>query len=116
VRVQGLVSIVKLVAMLQEYTTEGQRSFVRFLWAKGLNAKDIHKETFPVYGGRCLAPTDFHLLGPLKNHRDGKHFADDKEAGREVRKWVRQQSEDFYAAGFDALITQGDECINVGGG
>jgi hypothetical protein len=22
------------------------------LWAKGLNAKDIHKEIFPVYGGK----------------------------------------------------------------
>jgi hypothetical protein len=25
------------------------------LWAKGLNAKDIHKEMFPVYGGMCLS-------------------------------------------------------------
>jgi hypothetical protein len=25
------------------------------LWAKGLNAKDIHKEIFPVYGGKCLS-------------------------------------------------------------
>jgi hypothetical protein len=25
------------------------------LWAKGLNAKDIHKEMFPVYGGKCLS-------------------------------------------------------------
>jgi hypothetical protein len=24
------------------------------LWAKGLDAKDIHKEMFPVYGGKCL--------------------------------------------------------------
>jgi hypothetical protein len=29
-------------------TAEEQRSVVRFLWAKGLNAKDIHKEMFPV--------------------------------------------------------------------
>jgi hypothetical protein len=27
---------------------------VRFLWAKGLTAKDIYKEMFPVYGGKCL--------------------------------------------------------------
>jgi hypothetical protein len=32
-----------------------QRSDVRFLWARGLNAKDIHKEMFPVYGGKCLS-------------------------------------------------------------
>jgi hypothetical protein len=33
----------------------------------------------------------------------GKHFADEEEAETEVRKWLRQQSKDFYAAGFDAL-------------
>jgi hypothetical protein len=37
------------------YTTEEQRSVVRFLWVKRLNAKDIHKEMFPVYGGKCLS-------------------------------------------------------------
>jgi hypothetical protein len=26
-----------------------------FLWATGLSAKDIHKEMFPVYGGKCLS-------------------------------------------------------------
>jgi hypothetical protein len=25
------------------------------LWAKGLNAKDIHREMFPVYGGNCFS-------------------------------------------------------------
>jgi hypothetical protein len=34
--------------------TEEQCSVVRFLWAKGLNAKDIHEEMFPIYGGKCL--------------------------------------------------------------
>jgi hypothetical protein len=41
-----------------------------------------------------------------------KRFADDEE----VRKWLRQQSEDFYAAGFDALVKRLDKCISVGGG
>jgi hypothetical protein len=40
-----------MVTVLEEYTTEEQRSLVRFLWAKGLNVKDIRKEMFPVYGG-----------------------------------------------------------------
>jgi hypothetical protein len=34
----------------------------------------------------------------------------------EVRKLLRQQSEDFYAAGFDALVKRWDKCISVGGG
>jgi hypothetical protein len=34
----------------------------------------------------------------------------------EVWKWLRQQSKDFYAAGFDALVEQWDKSINVSGG
>jgi hypothetical protein len=34
----------------------------------------------------------------------------------EARKWLRQQPEDFCAAGFDAIIKRWDMCINVGGG
>jgi hypothetical protein len=37
---------------------------------------------------------------------------DETEAG----KWVRQQSKNFYAAGFVALVKRWDKCINVGGG
>jgi hypothetical protein len=44
--VQRLVLVVKMVTMLEECTNENQCSIVRFLWAKGLNAKDIHKEMF----------------------------------------------------------------------
>jgi hypothetical protein len=25
------------------------------MWAEGLNAKDIHKEMFVIYGGKCLS-------------------------------------------------------------
>jgi hypothetical protein len=34
----------------------------------------------------------------------------------QVQKWLRQQSKDFYAAGFDALVKPWHKCINVGGG
>jgi hypothetical protein len=43
-----------MATVLAKYTTEKERTVV-FLWAKGLNAKDIHKEMFPVYGGKCLS-------------------------------------------------------------
>jgi hypothetical protein len=52
--VQWLVSVVRMASVLEECSTEEQHSDVRFLWAKGLNAKDIHREMFPVYGGKCL--------------------------------------------------------------
>jgi hypothetical protein len=38
-----------------------------------------------------------------------KRLADDGEVETEVRKWLRQQSERFYAAGFDALVKQWDD-------
>jgi hypothetical protein len=41
-------------------TTEDQRPVVCFLWTKGLNAKDILKEIFPLYGGKCLSRKAFH--------------------------------------------------------
>jgi hypothetical protein len=62
-----------------------------------------------------LASGDFRLFGPLQNHLRCRRFADE-EVETEVQKWLRQQSEDFHAAGFDALIKRWDEYINVGGG
>jgi hypothetical protein len=41
--VQRLVSVVKMATVLEEYTNKDHHSVMRFLWAKGLNAKDIHK-------------------------------------------------------------------------
>jgi hypothetical protein len=34
----------------------------------------------------------------------------------QVRKWLRQHSEDFYDAGFEAPVKRWDKCISVGGG
>jgi hypothetical protein len=49
-----------MMTVLDEYTAEEQRSVLRFLWAKGLNAKDIHKEMFPVYAVKCLSQIAVH--------------------------------------------------------
>jgi hypothetical protein len=49
-----------MVTMLEECNTEEQHSVVRFLWEKGLGAKDIHIETFPVHGGKCLSHKAVH--------------------------------------------------------
>jgi hypothetical protein len=55
---------------------------VRVLLENGLNAEDIHKEIFRVYGGECLFCKAVHNW--VENR--GKHFADDEEFGTEVRK------------------------------
>jgi hypothetical protein len=46
--------------VLEKNTTEQQCSVVRFLWTKGLTAKDIHKVMFPVYSGKCLSHKAVH--------------------------------------------------------
>jgi hypothetical protein len=60
--VHRLVSVVKLATVLEDCTTEGQHSVMRlFLWVKELNAKDIHKEMFYVYGGKYLSLKEVHI-------------------------------------------------------
>jgi hypothetical protein len=49
-----------MTIVLEECNTEEQRSVVRSLWAKGLNANDIHKEMIPVYGRKCLLRKAVH--------------------------------------------------------
>jgi hypothetical protein len=82
---------------------------VRFFWAGGLNAKYIYKEIFSIYKGQCLSCEAVH-------NWSGKCFSDDENVENEVRKWLRQQSKDFYAAGFDALVKRWEKCISVRGG
>jgi hypothetical protein len=55
-------------------------------------------------------------LSRIAFHLGGKRLADDEEIEKEVQKWLRQQSKDFYVAVFDALLKHWDKCINVGGG
>jgi hypothetical protein len=62
-----------------------------FLRAKGLNAKDINKEMFPVYGGKCLSGKAVHNWVD-KFSQGRSEFADDET---DVRKWLRKQSKDF---------------------
>jgi hypothetical protein len=92
-----------------EYATEKQRPLMCFLSA-GLSAKDIHKEMFPVYCGKCLSRKAVHNWVEKR----GKRCADDEGVETDVRKWLRQQSIGFYAAGFDALVKRCDERIDAG--
>jgi hypothetical protein len=76
-------------------TTEKQSSVVRFC-----GQKDIDKEMFPVYGGKCLSRKAVNRW--VEKFSEGSWKVADDET--EVHKWLKQQSKDFYAAGFDALV------------
>jgi hypothetical protein len=50
-----------MATMLEEhYYRRAAFRYAFFLWVKGLNTKDIHKEMLPVYGGRCLSRKAVH--------------------------------------------------------
>jgi hypothetical protein len=53
------------------------------LWKKGLKCKDIHKEMFPVYGGKCLSHKAVHNLVEKFSHERSK-VADEARPGAEV--------------------------------
>jgi hypothetical protein len=67
-----------------------------FLCAEGLNAKDIHEEMLPIYGGKCLSRKAASI--------GSRSSLKDDEVETELRKWLRQQSKDFCVAGFGALV------------
>jgi hypothetical protein len=70
-----------MATVLEECTTEDQCSVVRFV-GKRLNARDINKEMFPVYGGNCLSRKAVHSWAEKRD----KRCADDEEVETEVRK------------------------------
>ena len=49
-----------MAAPLNMCTAIEQRGVVRFLWAKDMAAKDIHKEMLPMYGEHCLSRQAVH--------------------------------------------------------
>jgi hypothetical protein len=71
------------MATVLGHSTKEQRSVVRFLWAEGLNADNIHKKMFPVYGGKCLSCKAVHNWVEKFSERHSK-VADDARQGCSV--------------------------------
>jgi len=43
-----------------------------------------------------LAPSDFHLSGPTKEHLLGQKFADDNEVMGAVQSWLKATQKAFF--------------------
>jgi hypothetical protein len=86
--------------MLEKCANEKLHSVVHFLWAKGLNAKDIHTEMFPVYSGKCLSCKVVHNWAE-KFSQGCLKVADDGQTGRPVEiatEATMQQVEELIQA------------------
>jgi hypothetical protein len=92
-----MVSVVKMATVLEEYNTEEQHSSVSFiLWAKELNAKDINKKIFPLYGGKCLSRKAVHNLIE-KFHQGLSKFTEDSRPGAKMAETTVKR---FLCCGF----------------
>jgi hypothetical protein len=72
-----------MVAHLNTCTTIEQLGIVRFLRAKGMAAKDIHKEMLPTCGEHCLSHQTVHnWVQKFSEGRTG--IEDERRVGRLV--------------------------------
>lgn len=62
-----------------------------------------------------LAPSDFHLFGPLKEHLGGQKFDTDDEVCQVVLQWLKDQPKEFYAAGMQKIVARWEKCVAVAG-
>ena len=46
-----------------------------------------------------LAPSDFHLFGPVKEHFQGQKLADDNEVMEAVQSWLKATLKSFFSRG-----------------
>jgi len=43
-----------------------------------------------------MAPSEFHLFGPMKEHLRGQKFADDDEVMEAVQSWLKATPKSFF--------------------
>jgi hypothetical protein len=98
--------------VLEECTTAEQRPFFVSEGQKGSMQRIFVKKCFlfTMRSVCCIKRFRTGSINSLKHLRNSQTMLD------HMRKWLRRQSKDFYAAGFDAQVKRWDKCINVGGG
>lgn len=62
-----------------------------------------------------LAPSDFHLFGPMKDSLRGQRFYDTDEVKVAVKKWVQQCTPEFFHIGFERWVQRWRKCIACDG-
>jgi hypothetical protein len=96
-----------MVTVLEECSTEEQRSVVQ----RDSMQRIFIKKCFLFTVGSVCHVKQFTTASrnSLKDVRKSQMMPD------QVRKWLRQQSTELYATGFDAPVKRWDKCISVGG-
>lgn len=62
-----------------------------------------------------LAPSDFHLFGPLKEFLGGKKFQTNDAVEDAVRSWMDDQPKHFFESGIKSLPKRWRKCVELRG-
>ena len=62
-----------------------------------------------------LAPSDYHLFGPLKRHLGGMAFETEDDLIAELKNWFSSLDANFYRVGIYSLLSRWQKCINLHG-
>jgi histone-lysine N-methyltransferase SETMAR len=58
-----------------------------------------------------LAPSDFYLLGPMKEHLWGPKFADGNKVMEAVQIWLKATQNSFFKYGIHKLVDRWTKCV-----
>jgi len=58
-----------------------------------------------------LAPLDFNLFGPMKEHLWSHKFADDKKVMEAVQSWLKAMPKSFFLEGIHKLVDRWTTCV-----
>ena len=58
-----------------------------------------------------MAPSDFHLFRPMKEHLRGQKFADDDELMEAVQRWLQAMPKSFLLEDIRKLVDRWTKCV-----
>ena len=104
-----------MAAPLSTCTKMEQRGVVRFLWAKNMEAKDIHKEMLPMYGEHCLSRQVVHNW--VQKFSEGRTISKTNilQLKEQCARGSDSNQKEFFATGFQGLVKRWDKCLNLYG-
>jgi len=62
-----------------------------------------------------LAPSDYHIFGPLKEALRSRRFTSDEEVKEAVHTWLREQPKSFFSARKQKLVERYNKCTVLQG-
>jgi len=58
-----------------------------------------------------MAPSDFHLFGPAKEHLRGQKFTDDDEVMEEAQSWLKASPKSNFLEGIRKFVDRWTKCV-----